>query len=216
MWDGGWLFGGLLGHGDAFLCRDARGIRPGFVLERESFVAAASERAALATVFNAPMDEIVELTPGEVLRSNAAGPFAARPTPHNNRPRVAPLNGSTSAEATIQTSIANVELGERLAPKSLSDWETTCTTRCSPLSPTPPKRRPKGWPGPPPSWFDSNTPINSGTTSTAVRPNANSWTPSWSPPSAWNAWPTKINAAHLHRQRCHPPRLGAARVRRHP
>ena len=73
MWDGGWLFGGLLGHGDAFLCRDARGIRPGFVLERDSFVAAASERAALATVFNAPMDEIVELPPGEVLEIKRSG-----------------------------------------------------------------------------------------------------------------------------------------------
>ena len=42
--------------------------------------------------------------------------------------------------------------------------------------------------------FVSNTPINSGTISTRVRPNGNSWTPSWSPPSAWYAWPTKINA----------------------
>ena len=130
LWDGGWLFGGLLGHGDAFLCRDA-GIRPGFVLERDSFVAAASERAALATVFNAPMDEIAELTPGEVLeikRSGAIRREAYTPQQTPTRCTFERIYFSRGNDPDIHRE--RIELGERLAPKSSSDWETTCTTRC--------------------------------------------------------------------------------------
>ena len=120
MWDGGWLFGGLLGHGDAFLCRDARGIRPGFVLERDSYVAAASERAALATVFNAPMDEIVELTPGEVLeikRSGAIRREAYTPQQPPARCTFERIYFSRGNDPDIHRE--RLELGERLAPQVL-------------------------------------------------------------------------------------------------
>ena len=47
-WDGGYVFMGLIGNGDAFACRDPAGIRPGFYYINDEVVAAASERAALA------------------------------------------------------------------------------------------------------------------------------------------------------------------------
>ncbi|MDP7030188.1 MAG: hypothetical protein QF733_08210 [Phycisphaerales bacterium] len=66
-WDGGWLFAGLLGSGDAFVFRDPWGIRPGFWYEDDDLVAAASERAPLATIFNAPPDSVPAIEPGHAL-----------------------------------------------------------------------------------------------------------------------------------------------------
>ena len=66
-WDGGWLFAALLGSGDAFVFRDPSGIRPGFWYEDEHVVAAASERAPLATIFNAPPDQVPAIEPGHAL-----------------------------------------------------------------------------------------------------------------------------------------------------
>ncbi|MEE2907806.1 MAG: amidophosphoribosyltransferase [Planctomycetota bacterium] len=66
-WDGGYLFGGLLGNGDAFVCRDPSGIRPGFWIETEDVVAVASERPPLSTVFDLPPDDVHQVPPGHVL-----------------------------------------------------------------------------------------------------------------------------------------------------
>ena len=66
-WDGGWLFAGLLGSGDAFIFRDPSGIRPGFWYEDDDVVAAASERAPLATIFDVPPDEVPAIEPGHAL-----------------------------------------------------------------------------------------------------------------------------------------------------
>ncbi len=66
-WDGGYVFGGLLGNGDTFMCRDPSGIRPGFYYIDDEVVAAASERAALAAVFNIEPDQIEPIQPGHVL-----------------------------------------------------------------------------------------------------------------------------------------------------
>jgi len=66
-WDGGYVFAGLLGNGDFFVTRDPCGIRPGFFYIDDEVVAAASERAALANVFNVEPDEIEQIRPGHVL-----------------------------------------------------------------------------------------------------------------------------------------------------
>ncbi|MBL9120171.1 MAG: amidophosphoribosyltransferase [Phycisphaerae bacterium] len=65
--DGGYVFAGLIGNGDAFVCRDPAGIRPAFVFENDECVAVASERAALVTVFDADPDRVTALAPGHVL-----------------------------------------------------------------------------------------------------------------------------------------------------
>lgn len=66
-WDGGYAFAGLLGNGDAFVCRDPAGIRPLFYYEDDDVLAAASERPPLMSVFNAEPDAIHSVAPGHVL-----------------------------------------------------------------------------------------------------------------------------------------------------
>ncbi|OAV44151.1 amidophosphoribosyltransferase [Lewinella sp. 4G2] len=65
--DGGYVMGGMIGHGDGFVMRDPAGIRPAFYFENEEFVAVASERPALQTTFNVPFESIKEVTPGHAL-----------------------------------------------------------------------------------------------------------------------------------------------------
>ena len=73
-WDGGYVIGGLLGHGDSFVVRDPNGIRPAFYYKDDEVVVVASERPAIQTAFNLNIDEIKELTPGNaiVVKSNGA------------------------------------------------------------------------------------------------------------------------------------------------
>jgi amidophosphoribosyltransferase len=73
-WDGGYVIGGLLGHGDSFVMRDPSGIRPAFYFKNDEVVVIASERPAIQTAFNLNIEEIKELTPGNaiVVKSNGA------------------------------------------------------------------------------------------------------------------------------------------------
>jgi len=66
-WDGGYTIAGILGHGDAFVMRDPVGIRPAFYYHNDEIVVAASERPAIQTAFNIPIDEIREIRPGYAL-----------------------------------------------------------------------------------------------------------------------------------------------------
>ncbi|MGV8880251.1 MAG: amidophosphoribosyltransferase [Sphingobacteriaceae bacterium] len=66
-WDGGYTICGIFGHGDAFIMRDPSGIRPAFYYQDEEVVVAASERPAIQTAFNVPIQEIKEIKPGHAL-----------------------------------------------------------------------------------------------------------------------------------------------------
>jgi amidophosphoribosyltransferase len=66
-WDGGYTIAGILGHGDAFVMRDPVGIRPAFYYYNDEIVVAASERPAIQTAFNVPVEEIKEIRPGHAL-----------------------------------------------------------------------------------------------------------------------------------------------------
>lgn len=66
-WDGGYTIAGILGHGDAFVMRDPVGIRPAYYYYNDEIVVAASERPAIMTAFNIPIDEIREIKPGHAL-----------------------------------------------------------------------------------------------------------------------------------------------------
>ena len=66
-WDGGYVFAALVGNGDAFICRDPAGIRPAFMYVSDEVVACASERGALANVFNVDPDEIQQVKPGHIV-----------------------------------------------------------------------------------------------------------------------------------------------------
>ena len=63
-WDGGYVMGGLLGHGDSFVMRDPAGIRPAFYYKDEEVVVVASERPAIQNAFNIDLNKIEELGPG--------------------------------------------------------------------------------------------------------------------------------------------------------
>jgi amidophosphoribosyltransferase len=73
LFDGGFTVGGLLGNGDSFVFRDANGIRPAYYYIDDEVVVAASERAAIRTVFNVGENEVLELMPGKGLIVKASG-----------------------------------------------------------------------------------------------------------------------------------------------
>jgi amidophosphoribosyltransferase len=73
LFDGGFTVGGLVGNGDSFVFRDAHGIRPAYYYITDEVVVAASERAAIRTVFNVGENEVMELMPGKGLIVKANG-----------------------------------------------------------------------------------------------------------------------------------------------
>lgn len=66
-WDGGYAMAGLFGHGDAFVLRDPNGIRPAYFYRDDEVVVVASERTAILTAFNVPIDDIQPIKPGHAL-----------------------------------------------------------------------------------------------------------------------------------------------------
>ena len=76
LFDGGFTVGGLIGNGDSFVFRDVHGIRPAYYYISEDVVVAASERAAIRTVFNVGENEVHELMPGKGLIVRADGTFS--------------------------------------------------------------------------------------------------------------------------------------------
>lgn len=73
LFDGGFTVGGLLGNGDSFVFRDANGIRPAYYYVSDEVIVAASERAAIRTVFNVGENEVKELMPGMGIIVSADG-----------------------------------------------------------------------------------------------------------------------------------------------
>ncbi|PHI19688.1 amidophosphoribosyltransferase [Lewinellaceae bacterium SD302] len=118
--DGGYVMGGLMGHGDAFVMRDPAGIRPAFYFHDEEFVAVASERPALQTVFNKHITEIQEVEPGHALIIKKNGTVTMEPF-------IDPLPRSACSFERIYFSrgtdrdiyLERKELGVRLAKKVL-------------------------------------------------------------------------------------------------
>ncbi|HUR11942.1 MAG TPA: hypothetical protein VM012_11260 [Flavitalea sp.] len=76
LFDGGFTVGGLVGNGDSFVFRDANGIRPAYFYVNDDVVVAASERAAIRTVFNVGENEVQELMPGMGLIVKSDGSYS--------------------------------------------------------------------------------------------------------------------------------------------
>jgi len=74
--DGGFNFSGIIGNGDAFVMRDAHGIRPSYYYINEEVIVAASERAAIRTAFNVGENEVQELMPGNAIIVKADGSYS--------------------------------------------------------------------------------------------------------------------------------------------
>lgn len=73
VWDGGYTIAGMTGNGDSFVLRDPRGIRPAHWIETEEFIAFASERVPLMTVFDLEAHDVHEIPPGHVVSIKANG-----------------------------------------------------------------------------------------------------------------------------------------------
>jgi amidophosphoribosyltransferase len=78
-WDGGYVFAGLLGNGDCFAVRDPSGIRPGYFFINDEVAAVASERAALANVFNVDPERVEPIRPGHILAVKRGGEIRHEP-----------------------------------------------------------------------------------------------------------------------------------------
>lgn len=72
-WDGGYVLGGFIGHGDAFVMRDPHGIRPAYYYHDDEVMVIASERPAIQTAFDVRFRYIQELQPGHVLITKKNG-----------------------------------------------------------------------------------------------------------------------------------------------
>lgn len=66
-WDGGFVIGGMMGHGDAFVLRDANGIRPCYYYYDDEIAVITSERPVIQTTFNIPFRNVKELEPGNAI-----------------------------------------------------------------------------------------------------------------------------------------------------
>ena len=77
--DGGFVIGGLVGHGDAFVLRDPAGIRPAFYYADDEVVVVASERPVIQTVFNVPIDSVKEVEPGHAFIIKRDGTYGMYP-----------------------------------------------------------------------------------------------------------------------------------------
>jgi amidophosphoribosyltransferase len=77
--DGGFVMGGLIGHGDAFVLRDPAGIRPAFYYKDDEIAVVASERPAIQTTFNVHFNDIRELQRGHALVIRKNGEVTEEP-----------------------------------------------------------------------------------------------------------------------------------------
>lgn len=77
MWDGGYAICGMLGHGDSFVFRDPKGIRPAFYYANDEIVVVASERPVIQTAMNVKEEDVHELLPGRsmIIKKNGTIKF---------------------------------------------------------------------------------------------------------------------------------------------
>lgn len=71
--DGGFVCGGLVGNGDSYVMRDKNGIRPAFYYADDEIIVAASERPAIMTAFNVPLEAVKEIPAGAAIIVTADG-----------------------------------------------------------------------------------------------------------------------------------------------
>ncbi|MCF0210797.1 MAG: class II glutamine amidotransferase [Bacteroidales bacterium] len=119
--DGGYVMCGLTGNGYAFTVRDESGIRPCYWYKNDEIVVVASERPAIMTTFDAPIEEVKELTPGCALIIRRDGTIAevrvkdeAQPAKKCSFERIYFSRGT---DADIYQERKN--LGERIFPQIL-------------------------------------------------------------------------------------------------
>lgn len=119
-WDGGYVIGGLFGHGDAFVMRDPNGIRPASYYMDDEIVVVASERPVVQTALNVRACEVQELKPGNALIIKKDGRVSEEVVnvPHERRScSFERIYFSRGSDKTIY--LERKELGRLLAPRVL-------------------------------------------------------------------------------------------------
>ena len=119
-WDGGYVIGGLFGHGDAFVMRDPNGIRPASYYMDDEIVVVASERPVIQTALNVRACEVQELKPGNALIIKKDGRVSEEVVnvPHERRScSFERIYFSRGSDKTIY--LERKELGRLLAPRVL-------------------------------------------------------------------------------------------------
>ena len=71
--DGGYVIAGMLGHGDSFIFRDPRGIRPAYYYYDEEIAVFASERPVIQTAFDMSFEKVNEVPPGHAVIVRKSG-----------------------------------------------------------------------------------------------------------------------------------------------
>lgn len=121
-WDGGYVIGGMVGHGDAFVMRDPNGIRPAYYYMDDEIVVAASERPVIQTAFNLTFDQVKELPPAHALIMKANNLVKIVPF-SDTKPKAAcsfeRIYFSRGTDKDIYQERKN--LGKRLTPAILSE-----------------------------------------------------------------------------------------------
>ncbi|WP_256199789.1 hypothetical protein [Verrucomicrobium spinosum] len=130
IWDGGYAIAGVIGNGDMFVMRDPNAIRPCFYLQTDEFIAFASERAALRTVFEVREEDTQVMPAAHVAVVKSDGRFSVEPFTEVRPPTPCAFERiyfSRGNGATIYTQ--RKALGEALVPQLLdavgNDLENT-------------------------------------------------------------------------------------------
>jgi len=121
-WDGGYTIVGMMGHGDSFVMRDPSGIRPAFYYRDDEVVVATSERPAIQTVFNVPLEKIKELKPGYALiikKNGKTGEFLFREPLEKKSCSFERIYFSRGTDKDIY--LERKKLGKLLAPEILKE-----------------------------------------------------------------------------------------------
>jgi amidophosphoribosyltransferase len=121
-WDGGYTIVGMMGHGDSFVMRDPSGIRPAFYYRDDEVVVATSERPAIQSVFNVPLDKIKELKPGYALiikKNGKTGEFLFREPLEKKSCSFERIYFSRGTDKDIY--LERKKLGKLLAPEILKE-----------------------------------------------------------------------------------------------
>lgn len=129
--DGGYAMAGLIGHGDAFVMRDPRGIRPAFYYEDEEIVVVCSERPTIQTALNIPISKVKEVTPGHALIIKRDGSLSMKPfvddIPEPKQCSFERIYFSRGTDRDIY--LERKKLGKNLVPDILKavdyDWDHT-------------------------------------------------------------------------------------------
>ena len=123
-WDGGYVMGGIVGTGEAFIARDPNGIRPCFWYEDDEVIVAASERPVIQTAFNTTTSDVTELKPGDalIIKRDGTSEITAVREPAKHRPcSFERIYFSRGNDADIYRE--RVALGESLVPRVLEAIE---------------------------------------------------------------------------------------------